>query len=116
MTKIEALKAAIDGKKVSHRSWDSKFYVIWDGSIFKTEAGEPYYFKHSCNVDWFILPELVSFNEAWKAYEEGKAIKSVKWSSVNFIKKEVCNEKGWAFDPDFTLAAHEIRGDWQILD
>ena len=112
MTKNEALKAAIDGKRVQHESWNNYYYITWDGSVFKTEAGERYYFYHASNVGWQIMPELVSFDEAWKAYEQGKKIQSEFWGSVEVVSKGAEPKTGyrWCFTPA------EIRGQWQILD
>lgn len=108
MTKNEALKAAIDGKRISHKSWDSKFYITWDGSLFRTENGETYYFNHACLIDWQIVPDTVDFATAWKAWDrERKTIKSL--SSQNVFNKG-SNKCSAIFD------AQEIRGQWIILE
>ena len=106
MKKNESLKAAIDGKKVSHKSWDSNFYITWDGSLFRTEVGEIYYFKHACDSEWQIVPEYVDFAEAWNAYEKGRVIQAAQTGN----KKKKLLGLVQMFDE------FEIRGKWLILE
>jgi len=60
---------------------------------------------------WEIVPEYVDFAEAWKAYEEGKTIKSLgdsRWQTEKYSKK---------ISQDFcAFTAKEIRGKWGILE
>lgn len=115
MKKNEALKAAIDGKKVSHKSWDSNFYITWDGSLFRTEVGEIYYFKHACDSEWQIVPEYVDFAEAWNAYEKGKKILPQRW--VKDRKDSDYYQKSLTLtELDRVFTDRDIRGKWLILE
>ena len=106
MTKTEALKAALDGKKISHKSWDSKFYITWDGSLFRTEVGEIYYFNHACDSEWQIVTEPVDFATALKAYRNSATIKSITGEKYS-LKRE---------DESLCVNLKEIEGKWLILE
>ena len=107
MTKNEALKAAIDGKKIQHNEWANDFYFYFDGNKFCTNSGADF-FPSKANKDnvWQIVPEYVSFTEAWKAFENGKIVQSTQTGN----KKKKSDNILQKFDE------HEIRGKWLILE
>ena len=109
MTKNEALKAAIDGKKVKHKNWE-RSYVYWNNCCFTAcyDSHDNHIFMpSSAPLDgWQILPELVSFDEAWKAYEQGKHIVSIPGDAEYWDTDGIVD----AFTSD------QIRGKWEILD
>ena len=113
MTKNEALKAAIDGKKVTFAKKSNVVYIYWDGMQFMSHdsfGSRPADFKLRAyeNQDWQIVPEFVDFAEAWKAYDNGKRIRSVA-SECEWLKSTV----GSAYH---SFSTTEIRGKWLILE
>ena len=122
MTKNEALKAAIDGKKIRCLEWPNQNgYAIWNGEQFVYfMSNKSIYCVCDCEfsmpgfITWEIVPEYVDFAEAWKAYDAGKTIKSEFWGSCDVItkNKEPIRDSiyRWCFTPA------EIRGKWLILE
>lgn len=113
MNKNEALKAAIDGKKirpldgcrVEYICFDrqsNRFLLKWTGeSAVDTFNGDGWNIS-----DWEIVSEYVDFATAWKAYEVGKIIKGE--SGKEYQRNE--HEHHWRFSTD------DIRGKWIILE
>ena len=111
MTKNEALKEVIDGKKVRNTNWSQpNLDRIWFN-------GKQFMFGHEgcellldCASDydtgWEIVPEYVDFAMAWKAYQKEKVIQSVQTGNK---KNKSCGilQK---FDE------FEISGKWLILE
>ena len=113
MTKNEALKAAIDGKKIKCLQWGNQnAYVFWSGQNFyhvsnvngDTDKATVQIGFEQFN-DWEIVTEYVDFATAWKAYEEGKTIQST--SSGEKYQNKQCG----AF-----IRIDSIRGKWLILE
>lgn len=114
MTKNEALKAAIDGKKVRRSTWNEKEYIQFYGGRFVDEDGrEITDFSWADSNKWQIVPEYVDFATAFKAYEEGKAIQSVDGDQLGEISVYHKSEKKYF---GLCVDAWEIRGKWIILD
>lgn len=117
MTKNEALKAAIDGKKLTSVFWNGSYFA-WDenkmeffGVQSSGKINPTWNIKEIANIsssDWEIVPEYVDFAEAWKAYEDGKRIRSVA-SECEWLKSTV----GSAYH---SFSTTEIRGKWLILE
>lgn len=109
MTKNEALKAAIDGKKIRLPHFHKQEYVVWHETCFAFhyENGhlEKATFCLERNDNWEIVPEYVDFAEAWKAYENGKAIQSTSSG------EKYQNKQYGAF-----IRVDAIRGKWLILE
>ena len=110
MTKNEALKAAIDGKKVRCLGWQTEEKLLFDGKqfVFINSDGESDRVYDCLNYsdDWQIVPEFVDFAEAWKAYEDGKTIKSIP-----------CDAEYWVTDGIVdAFTSEQIRGKWLILE
>ena len=112
MTKNEALKAAIDGKKIRLPHFHQQEYVVWHETCFAFhyENGhlEKATFCLERNDNWEIVPEYVDFAEAWKAYDNGKRIRSVA-SECEWLKSTV----GLDYH---SFSTTEIRGKWLILE
>ena len=112
MTKNEALKAAIDGKKVRLPHFHQQEYVVWHETCFAFhyENGhlEKATFCLERNDNWEIVSEYVDFAEAWKAYEAGKTIKAK--SGCTYTSADTC---GFA---KITMIIDDIRGKWLILE
>ena len=112
MTKNEALKAAIDGGKVKPELTNLLAYVTFEEKSMTffahwKDGGKCKFLCNSYkNATWQILPELVSFDEAWKAYESGKTIKSIPGDAEHWLTDGIVD----AFTSD------QIRGKWQIID
>lgn len=62
MTKAEALKLAIDGKKVRNVYWPADVYLIFNNDSFEFEDGRPYGPINYETRDW----------NDWEVYEEPK--------------------------------------------
>ena len=115
MTKTEALKAAIDGKKIRCDEWvNQQAYVFWRENCFihKSEINgnseqATAQITYPGFVTWQIVPEYVDFAEAWKAYENGKTIQDMFTHLYN-KKEERCRFV------DFD--SKSIRGKWLILE
>ena len=106
MTKNEALKAAIDGKKIFHP--EILRPIHFDGNGFVCSEGHDMFMTtFSDDDDWGIYIETVDFFAAWQAYEEGKTI---QWGPMRFSKKNEKSASSWAFPRD------SIRGKWIILE
>ena len=112
MTKNEALKAAIDGKKIRNKLWGSSAldFIWFDGRQFLYgHRHQGCFVPAKCAMDseedWEIVPEYVDFAEAWKAYESGKAIQS----TISGAKYKQNRIGGQMFITD-------IRGKWLILE
>lgn len=110
MTKNEALKAAIDGKKIVHPSFCDDSYVYFNGRQFMRSCINPkddFAIGDSMHpTDGYeIVIEYVGFAEAWEAYEEGKEVKS---NSSNWHKR-------WEHE-DTSVLLSDIRGKWLILE
>ena len=116
MTKTEALKAAIDGKKIRCDEWvNQQAYVFWRENCFihKSEINgnserATAQITYPSFVTWKIVHEYVDFAEAWKAYEQGKRIRSVQ-SGCTYDKK------GEMFTI-IIITTVEIRGQWIVLE
>ena len=111
MTKNEALKASIDGKKVRNINWlQPNLDRIWfNGKQFMFgHEGCELFLDGASDYDtgWEIVPEYVDFAEAWNAYEEGKCVKSI--TGYVYSLKDESNIDG--------LLIKEIRGKWLILE
>ena len=102
MTKTEALKAAIDGKKVSVNI----FAIKWNGKYFSDDDGLEYCIATLPDNGWQIVPEYVDFAEAWKAYEKGRVIQAAQTGN----KKKKLLGLVQMFDE------FEIRNKWLILE
>jgi hypothetical protein len=112
MNKNEALKAAIDGKKIIPKDWNwIGDYIYWNDYkfLFHHANGkeEEIQFVFN-NNDWEIVPEYVDFFTAWQAYEEGYRIKHglLIWckkyeaddkynSSIGIFSREQIRSKEW---------------------
>ena len=121
MSKNEALKAAIDGKKVRNSAFTfSDSYVKWNGTRFVFNGGGgdtsmteiPYDTVLVFENHWEIVPEYVDFAEAWKAYENGKGLRSCT-DGHDWIK-EAETEFGRSNMKSFSR--NNIRGKWLILE
>ena len=115
MTKNEALKAAIDGKKVRNERWVPECYLCFkENQFFVIGPSAPEGNSLHANGlnystgKWQIVPEYVDFAYAWKAYEDGKKVQSFK----GYVYEKLFNQD--RFQVCFTM--DEIRGQWQILD
>lgn len=119
MTKNEALKAAIDGKRVRCLEWPNQNgYVKWNGEQFVYfMSNKSSYCVCDCEfsmpgfITWEIVPECVDFAEAWKAYENGNKVESV-FSRIKF-KINISNKGN---RPQHYFSDREIRGKWLILE
>ena len=85
MTKNEALKAAIDGKKIRCSVWPNQdAHIFWDGTRFIHHAGTQFGFAEansqlmvSDDAVWDIAPEpSCDFPKALTAYRNGYVIES----------------------------------------
>ena len=121
MTKNEALKAAIDGKKVKCESWLNKNkYIEWQKHRFVVRAFGCDNQQDACdsislynNDDWQIVYETVDFATAWQAYERGETIQSCVSGRKHKIESlSLIGESG---NMMFMLI-HDIRGEWLILE
>ena len=116
MTRNEALKAAIDGKKVKLIEWGKNQYLYFDSlraRFYYFDGNEEFATFSMAETDirnphgtWQIVPEYVDFAEAWKAYQKEKVIQSVQTGNK---KNKSCGilQK---FDE------FEISGKWLILE
>ena len=119
MTRNEALKAAIDGKKVRLIEWGKNQYLYFDSlraRFYYFDGNEEFATNSMAATDirnphgtWQIVPEYVDFAEAWKAYEEGKTIQS----AVSYDKYNKKQEQSICF---MRFCRKEIRGKWLILE
>ena len=114
MTKNEALKAAIDGKKIRCVQWvNQNAYVFWSGQNFyhvpkvggNTETATAQIVLEQFN-DWQIVPEYVDFATALKAYRNSATIKSITGEKYS-LKRE---------DETLCVNLKEIEGKWLILE
>lgn len=111
MTKNEALKAAIDGKKVTNRNLREGDYVYWEDNCFmfySARLNEHSRAESSLTLvdGWELVPEYVDFATAWKAYEAGKTIKSIP-----------CDAEYWVTDGIVdAFTSEQIRGKWLVLE
>lgn len=106
MTKNEALKACIDGKKVRLPYWaEDDMYMYFYGSTFRTKGGDVAYLANWSDVGWQIVSETFDFATAWKAVNQGKGIQS-KESGKSYYKVY----------SSVPLYSFEIDGEWLILD
>jgi len=117
MNKIEALKAALDGKKINCTNWNDPQggYLFWDSNRFfyhcNIEKNDFDYAHLLCfETGWQILPTLVDFATALKAFEQGKTIRATEKSIFGYESYQ----KGARPNPAFTLS--EIRGKWEIME
>ena len=115
MTKNEALKAAIDGKKIRNKCWTTPqdVYIFWDGNKFLFADG--FHFQEEnmqsrIHDGWQIVPEYVDFATAWKAYEEWPDRKTIQ---DEFGKKYKKIQNGCNFN---FFGETAIRGKWLILE
>ena len=111
MTKNEALKAAIDGKKVRNTRWSQpEIDSIWfDGRNFRFGNNRVSLVVGSAldyEYGWQIVPEYVDFSEAWDAYEAGKAIQAQN-SGITYHQRN-------KFLQGFIIS--DVRGKWLILE
>ena len=114
MTKNEALKKCIDGAKIRHKGYrennliyfDGEKFVLTDGFISMNADGPAFAHKDG----WQIVPEYVDFATAWKAYEEGKNIKSY-CATYCHTNKPQKRQMGLQ-----SILISEIRGQWLILE
>lgn len=111
MTKSEALKAAIDGKKVRNTNWSQpdldriwfngkQFMFGHEGCELLLDGASDY------DTGWEIVPEYVDFATALKAYEAGKTIRSEKSGTTYPHRNKLLRS--------FDLT--DIRGKWLILE
>ena len=105
MTKNEALKATIEGKKVRVKTWqeDDVVHFMLDRIGMSVRA---FMDEKIPEANYEIVPEYVDFATAWKAYEAGKIIKGE--SGKEYQRNE--HEHHWRFSTD------DIRGKWIILE
>lgn len=119
MTKNEALKAAIDGKKIKCLQWGNQnAYVFWSGqNFYHVSKVDGYTGEATVQIgleqfnDWEIVPEYVDFATEWKAYEEGKMIKCCHYGQSY---KKGLHDRCPANPIKFSTS--EIRGKWLILE
>ena len=112
MKKIDALIECLKGKKIRHPKFvNSRQYIYWNGQKFivalPNNEWEPsnYLLPEDC---WQILPELVSFDEAIKAYKAGRTIRAL--SNCTYSKNTVNNFS------DRTMLISDILSKWQIIN
>jgi len=122
MKKNEALKLAIDGKKVHHIASPKVYYVFKNGEFMRFDGytwlptytrSAPtckYAIKSEPEDGWEVVPEYVTFAEAWKAYEDGKEIISVRFRNSKRKNSIYCDDKSVRFLPE------EIREQWIVLE
>ncbi len=110
MTKNEALKAAIDGKKIRNKYWiPQDVYIFWDGNGFVFTDGNHFHpekMQSRINDGWQIAPEYVDFATALKAYRNSATIKSITGEKYS-LKRE---------DESLCVNLKEIEGKWLILE
>ena len=95
----QVIQAIRDGRQVKIRGYDPIETSVWSGN-------KTLYLKDLLGDDWEIVPEHVDFAEAWKAYEEGKTIKSIP-----------CDAEYWVTDGIVdAFTSEQIRGKWLILE
>lgn len=74
------------------------------------------------NKSYSLVVKLVSFAEAFEAYEDGKIIKSLVGRKLSYKKSYTNKEELYLNERDnnwcnnFSFGTEEIRGQWQILD
>ena len=113
MTKNEALKAAIDGKKIRNDRWMPECYLCFkENQFFVIGPSAPEGNSlHSNGLaystgNWQIVPEYVDFAEALKAYRNSATIKSITGEKYS-LKRE---------DESLCVNLKEIEGKWLILE
>ena len=121
MTRNEALKAAIDGKKVRLIEWGKNQYLYFDSlraRFYYFDGNEEFATNSMAATDirnphgtWQIVPEYVDFAEAWKAYEAGKKIQPEA-----FVNKKAFIKKNFELNFDNSFKESYIRGKWLILE
>jgi len=110
MTKNEALKLAIDGKKVRHEGMLKTNYLYWNGMKFIVEVvgGSEWEASSYMNAleDWKVIPEHVNWLTALAAYKGYKKVQSNTGEvySLNCEDETLC------------VTLSEIEGKWLILD
>ena len=110
MTKAEALKACLEGKKIRSTKWKPDEYIYFSKSndCFYNQNDQ---LKNVNNIphygDYVIAVMCVDFETAWKAYEFGRKISmdgKSYWSKIG----EISSLR--AFSPS------DIRSKWIILE
>ena len=105
MTKNEALKAAIDGKKVRCRH--CKEHDLAHRMLDSIRGNAQAFLDKSIDDSGFeIVPEYVDFAEALKAYRNSATIKSSTGEKYS-LKRE---------DETLCVNLKEIEGKWLILE
>ena len=100
----EALNEVLKGNKIRNKIWKpyDKAYDILDNLSCLCEI------SRLSDFDWHVYDEPVDFATAWKAYEDGKTIKSVETDNKynKFQEREVVYRM---------FRREEIRGKWEII-
>ena len=103
MNFIEAVKAAMDGKKIRRACWGSDGFgfltTCKDGMSFVNEDNDGCHVLHLWVLadDWEIVPEppkTMSFIDAWAEAKKGRKIARLKWGNGIPIYAEIIERNG----------------------
>ena len=107
----EAMKEAIDGKKIRRTEWDPGRFLwfdLVDGRFVNEDGFGRQFLQEEMSDDWEVIEELVSFEVAFDAfYNDSIVIRSVV-SNVIYCYQTVN-------DLDLLFSVKEIAGDWVIM-
>lgn len=109
MNKSDALKFAIEGRRVRDKHWVPGAYIQWDRSKFTsggTSTSAEVLLENSFNDYWEIYTEKVDTIDATDAFRAGKRIRSVRSGEVYQLKA----------DPNPKVTLDEASGRWEVLD
>ncbi len=102
MNKKEALKAAIDGKKVRRKEWNPDNYIWFDGQTFRWKYSNITYIGGDYG-EWEIVKEPVKWSEEVYICDDLRGLKGLK----RYFKHHGC------FNTEGETKGFEDEGRWR---